>query len=245
MTPVPAVGLDLQDDECCDAVASVVAVTADAIAFDRTCFYPGGGQPADPSEAYLEDGTVLAIDAAHAAAAGVVWHRSRPAPQPGMVGERATLRADAVRRRTLSRHHTALHALNTIALRDYGALVTGAQIGLDYSRIDFGIEGFSSALAAELEAKANAVLAADRPLSARDVAEEEFRGRGDLARTLEARPPVVDGRVRVVEIAGFDAQACRGTHVRPTAAVGRLTTFRTENKGRINQRFYVRLEPAA
>ncbi|MCX7891507.1 MAG: alanyl-tRNA editing protein [Burkholderiales bacterium] len=245
MTLPPTVRLYLQDDECCDAEATVVAAAADALALDRTCFYPGGGgQPSDAGEARLEDGTVLAIASARADAQGVVWHECRPAPHAAMVGQRVALYADAVRRRTLSRHHTALHVLNTIALRDYGALITGAQIGLDYSRIDFRLEGFSSALVAVLEASANAVLAAGHPLSARYVAEEEFRERGDLARTLEARPPVVDGRVRVVEIAGFDAQACGGTHVRSTAEVGRIAIFRTENKGRINKRLYVRLEPA-
>ena len=52
-----------------------------------------------------------------------------------------------------------------------------------------------------------------------------------------------DGRVRVVEIVGFDAQACGGTHVHSTAEVGRLVVVRTENKGRRNKRLYVRLEP--
>jgi misacylated tRNA(Ala) deacylase len=48
--------------------------------------------------------------------------------------------------------------------------------------------------------------------------------------------------VRVVAIEGFDAQACGGTHVPATSHVGRFSIFRTENKGRINKRLYVRLE---
>jgi misacylated tRNA(Ala) deacylase len=47
--------------------------------------------------------------------------------------------------------------------------------------------------------------------------------------------------VRAVEIHGFDAQACGGTHVASTAQLGRMLIERTENKGRINQRLYVRL----
>jgi len=54
---------------------------------------------------------------------------------------------------------------------------------------------------------------------------------------------VVDGQVRVVEIEGFDAQACGGTHVASTAELGRLSIVRTENKGRVNKRLYVRLDP--
>jgi misacylated tRNA(Ala) deacylase len=127
-------------------------------------------------------------------------------------------------------------------LRDYDGWITGVQIGTDYSRIDFKLEGFSAALCADLENKVNAVLDANRALRAYYVTEEEFRGRVDLLRTLEARPPVVNGQVRVVEIQGFDAQACGGTHVGTTAEVGRFSIFRTENKGKINKRLYVRLD---
>ena len=62
-----------------------------------------------------------------------------------------------------------------------------------------------------------------------------------LLRTLEAKPPVSQGQVRVVEIRGFDAQACGGN---ATLEVGRFSIFRTENKGKLNKRLYVRLDPA-
>ena len=81
----------------------------------------------------------------------------------------ATLAVDAQRRRVLARYHTVLHVLNTIARRDYGGWITGAQIGVEYSRIDFRLDGFSAALCGELEAKANAVLAADHALRAYDI----------------------------------------------------------------------------
>ena len=243
--PRPAtLRLYLQDDDCFEAEATVVAAHDGGVAFDRTCFYPGGGgQPADTGEAQLEDGSFLAITSAYADADGVVWHVCDPAARTELVGQRAVLSIDAERRRALSRHHTVLHILNTIALRDYGGWITGAQIGVEHSRIDFKIDGFSAALAAELEAKANDVLEADRALETYYIAEQEFRDRGDLLRTLEVKPPVIEGRVRVVAIAGFDAQACGGTHVHATGEVGRLSIFRTENKGKINKRLYVRLDP--
>jgi misacylated tRNA(Ala) deacylase len=65
-----------------------------------------------------------------------------------------------------------------------------------------------------------------------------------LLRTLEAKPPVSQGQVRVVEIRGFDTQACGGTHVNATSEVGWFSIFRTENKGKLNKRLYVRLDPA-
>ena len=141
------------------------------------------------------------------------------------------------------RYHTVLHVLNTIALRDYGGWITGVQIAADYSRIDFKLEGFSAALCAELERKVNAVLEDGHAVTSYYLPEAEFRKRGDLLRTLEAKPPVSQGQVRVVEIQGFDAQACGGTHVSATSEVGRFSIFRTENKGKLNKRLYVRLDP--
>lgn len=232
-----------EDDHRFAADATVVAVRDDALALDQTCFYPGGGgQPPDGGTLMLPDGGILDVTAVFADAAGVIWHVTAPPPPPDSVGRSVRLRLDEARRLALMRYHTVLHVLNTIALRDYGGWITGVQIGTDYSRIDFKIEGFSATVVAELEAKVNAVLEADHPLTATSISEAEFRARDDLRRTLEAEPPVYDGRVRVVAIEGFDAQACGGTHMRRTSEVGRLTIYRTENKGRINKRLYVRLD---
>ncbi|HEX6838641.1 MAG TPA: hypothetical protein VF334_18815 [Polyangia bacterium] len=62
---------------------------------------------------------------------------------------------------------------------------------------------------------------------------------------MNVRPPVVDGGVRIVEIAGFDAQACGGTHVHTTAEIGRARLAGFDNKGRDNKRFHWELAPAA
>ena len=81
-------------------------------------------------------------------------------------------------------------------------------------------------------------------LKAYYISQDEFRTRDDLLRTLEAKPPVIGGQVRVVEIQGFDAQACGGTHVSATSEVGRFSIVRAENKGKINKRLHVRLDQA-
>jgi misacylated tRNA(Ala) deacylase len=232
-----------EDDHCFETDATVLAVRGTAVAFDRTCFYPGGGgQPADSGWVRLPSGAVFDIVTIEAAADEVLWHIAKSAPPPELLGQRVRLGLDKARRRALTRYHTVLHVVNTIALRDYAGWITGVQIGVDYSRIDFKLEGFSPALCTELEAKVNAVLARNHALRAYYLPEEEFRRRADLLRTLEVKPPVVNGRVRVVKIEGFDAQACGGTHVSATGELGRFSIFRTENKGRINKRLYVRLE---
>jgi misacylated tRNA(Ala) deacylase len=244
MQPPPTDRIYLLDDHCFETEAVIISVREDTVALDRTCFYPGGGgQPPDAGWLKVQTGPTLEITGVYADPAGVLWHVSLASPPPAALGQpvRAILNKD--RRLALMRYHTVLHVLNTITLRDYNAWITGVQIGVEHSRIDFKIEAFSPALCAELEAKVNAVLVEAHPLRSYYLSEEEFNARPDLLRTLVAKPPVMEGRVRVVEIEGFDAQACGGTHVRTTAEVGAFSIFRTENKGRLNKRLYVRLTP--
>jgi len=235
--------LYLEDDHCFEAEAKVVAVQENCIAFDQTCFYPGGGgQPPDDGSVRLPSGEVLEIVSAHSDPDAIIWHLCKSTPPSGLVGQPVKMMLNRERRLALMRYHTVLHVLNTVALRDYRGWITGVQIGADYSRIDFKIEGFSAAMCSELEQKVNAVLNQHHAVKSYFILEEEFRTRDDLLRTLEVKPPVSHGRVRVVEIQGFDAQACGGTHVSTTSEVGIFSVFRTENKGKINKRLYVRLE---
>jgi misacylated tRNA(Ala) deacylase len=230
-----------QDDHCHSTDALVIAVEGDEVACERTCFYPGGGgQPPDQGFIGHANGTRSSVSSVRADAQGVVWHFvSGPLPNAGDV---VRLEIDVPRRTALARYHTVLHVLNTIVLRDYSGWITGAQIGVDYSRIDFNLPGFSAEMRYELEQKVNAVLAPNRSIRAYTLPEEEFNTRPDLLRTLEAKPPVIEGRVRIVEIEGFDAQACGGTHLLSTAGLGRFSITKAENKGKQNKRLYIKLE---
>jgi misacylated tRNA(Ala) deacylase len=239
----PTIRLYWEADHCFETEARVVGVEDNAIAFDRTCFYPGGGgQPSDTGTVTLNSGEVLEIASARSGLDQVVWHVANGLVVPAIIGQSAKLSVNRERRVALARHHTVLHVLNTIALRDYAAWITGVQIGQDYSRIDFKWEGFSPAVRGELENKVNTVLEGNRALKSYYIPEDEFHKRPDLLRTLEVKPPVIGGSVRVVEIEGFDAQACGGTHAGSTGELGRFSIFRTENKGKINKRLYIRLD---
>jgi misacylated tRNA(Ala) deacylase len=244
MMLIPAtVRLYLLEDECFETKAHVLAIRENLLAADRTCFYPGGGgQPPDTGTMTLASGERMDIISAQADEHGVIWHSCGSPIPPDVVEQSIRLSLERERRLALMRNHTALHVLNTVVLRDFGGWITGVQIGVETSRIDFKLDSLTSTMCTDVEQRVNAILEQDHPLKAYYIPEKEFAEREDLLRTLEARPPVKDSRVRVVEIVGFEAQACGGTHVRNTREVGRLTIVRTENKGRDNKRLYVRLE---
>lgn len=243
MEILPTVRLYLHDDHCFESQARILAIREQGIAFDQTCFYPGGGgQPADEGIVKILNGELFEIESARADSQDVIWHVSKTSPPADLVGETVHLILNQERRLALMRYHTVLHVLNTITLRDYGGWITGVQINPDYSRIDFKLEIFSARMVTELEGKVNEVLSGGHDLKSYSISEMEFRNRPDLLRTLEAKPPISHGQVRVVEIEGFDAQVCGGTHTHNTHEVGRFSIFRTDNKGKNNKRFYVRLE---
>jgi misacylated tRNA(Ala) deacylase len=229
----------LDDSFLARTAAPVVAVVDDWVALAATVFHPGGGgQPADRGELVI-DGRHLPVATAREDDERIVWHQVRGRPPLGGMVE---ARLDWDRRYDLMRSHALMHVVNTIAVRRYGALLTGVQLAVGRSRVDLHWEGASREELPEFERQVNAVIEQDLAVSHTVIADEEFRARPELIRTLNVAPPVVDGRVRVVEIAGFDAQACGGTHVHRLGEIGPARIVGFENKGRQNKRLVWALE---
>jgi Ser-tRNA(Ala) deacylase AlaX len=73
--------LYIQDGYCFETDAVVTAIQGENLAFDRTCFYPGGGgQPSDEGSARLESGEMLKIASVHADPDEIIWHTSITPP---------------------------------------------------------------------------------------------------------------------------------------------------------------------
>jgi len=233
--PTPTDKLYLADPYLRAFDAVVIESAGGACALDRSAFFPGGGgQPCDRGTLVVA-GEPLAVTAVREDDEGRVWHefgRDLPA------GTAVRGELDWTYRHALMRHHGLMHVVNTVARERFGGIITGVQIGPERSRIDFKLGEFSRERIPELEAAVNEVIARGLPVTSSAISEEEFRRRPELVRTLNVAPPVVNGRVRVVEIVGFDAQACGGTHVHSTAEIGRARVGKFDNKGKDNKRFY-------
>jgi misacylated tRNA(Ala) deacylase len=44
------------------------------------------------------------------------------------------------------------------------------------------------------------------------------------------------GRIRLIEIVGYDLQPCGGTHVQTTSEIGDVRVTQIEKKGKLNRR---------
>lgn len=223
-----------------EASATVTAAGPEGIELDRTLFYASsGGQPGDTGRILFGGGEAVVTNTVHPDGdRGRVVHLvdgSLPAP-----GDAVGLRLDWERRYRLMRMHSALHLLSVVL--PYG--VTGGSIGEDKGRLDFDMPEPPDDIAA-LEARLNDWVAAGLPVSAEWISEEELAARPEMVKTMKVKPPMGQGRVRLVRIgegeATVDLQPCGGTHVRSTAEIGRLRIGKVEKKGRENRRVNLHL----
>ena len=170
--------------------ATVLASADGWCELSRSAFYPGGGgQPADRGRLVLGSAELEVIEVREEAD-GRLWHRVERALEPGSA-VRGTL--DWPYRYALMRAHALMHVVNTVARRDFDGLITGVQLGAERSRIDFRLATRRREAAAELEARVNAALAEPRAIASSSVSEAEFHARPELIRTLNVRPPGVEG----------------------------------------------------
>ena len=66
-----------------------------------------------------------------------------------------------------------------------------------------------------------------------------------LLRSHSVTPPSSsEGLIRIIEIAGFDRQACGGTHLASTGRSRPIQILKIENKGRHNRRVRIGLKGA-
>ena len=218
--------------------ATVTAVTPDGVELDRTAFYTGGGgQPCDV-------GTLVAGSMEHPvskigrADGKIIHYINGDLPALGVA---VTGRIDWEHRYRLMRTHTALHILCGVVWRDYGAKVTGGDMRPGAARMDFELEQMTADFAREVEERANAEVAAARPIAVSNLTRAAAEQIPDLIRTKINLLPANIQEIRTIDISGLDLQADGGTHVANTAEVGTIKVVGHESKGRINKRLRIAL----
>lgn len=206
---------------------------------DRSIFYAtGGGQPGDSG--VLEwGGTRMPIATALKVEGGIALIPAEPMAMPP-IGAPARQLIDWGRRHRHMRVHTALHLLSVVIPLP----VTGGQIAADKGRLDFDMPEPPGDVAA-LEEALNSLIARNLAIADQWITDDELLANPGLVKTMSVRPPVGQGRVRLVRITDaetlVDLQPCGGTHVRRSVEIGRVEIGRIENKGRQNRRVTITL----
>lgn len=216
----------LTDPDLLSFDATVVQATTlgdrPAVVLDRTAFYPeGGGQPADHGR--LGEAAVLDVQEVD----GLVLHAlSGPLPQGPVRGE-----VDRARRRDHLQQHHGQHLLSAAFEAALGARTTSFHLGAELSTIDLDcpLARLDPAALRRVEGRANELVFADLPVTARDFAPAELAA-------LPLRKEAVKGsRVVVVGDAAsggvVDASPCGGTHPRRTGEVGAVAVLRAVKWG--------------
>jgi misacylated tRNA(Ala) deacylase len=216
------------------------------VVLDRTAFYPeSGGQPNDTGKLIREsDGSefeVLYVGKFN----GEVSHEIVCPPENSSIclkaGDRVKGIIDWNRRYRHMRMHTATHVIANVIEREAGAQITGNQLGLDQSRIDFSLEAFDRDKFAEYEKIANEIIAENNPVNFQLVNREEAEEKLSRLTTLAKGFSDEIKEVRMVEIEGVTIEACGGTHLKNTSEVKGIKITKLQNKGKSNRRMYFTL----
>ncbi len=205
------------------------------IILERTNFYAtSGGQPGDCGELDIEGvgscpiaTTVYDSDKriVHVAPEGSIL------PEPGAL---VVCRLNWQVRHAHMRMHTALHLLSAVLAYP----VTGGQIGVERGRLDFNIpEGGLDK--DQITTELNRLIEGNHDVSYRWISDEELLANPELIKSMNVKPPMGTGKVRLVEIGDCDVQPCGGTHVANTAEIGEVYIAKIENKGGKNRRVRV------
>jgi len=157
-------------------------------------------------------------------------------------GDQVSGIVDWDRRHRLMRMHTAGHLLSALFFTRANCLITGNQIDVDRSRMDFNLESFDRAQIENFVAEANTLISKDAPVKTYFLERGEALRILELVKLAEAAPPD-EKNLRIVEIEGIDRQADGGLHVARLREIGAIRLLKLENKGKTNRRLYYDLTP--
>ena len=226
--------------------ATVTDVADDRfIILDRTAFYPdSGGQPHDTGVLVREgDGREFPVTYTRKID-DLISHEvtiTDPGSGSGLAaGDRVTGRIDWERRYLFMRSHTACHVLSAVIHKETGALITGNRIGEARTRVDFSLKDFDRSEIKSFEEKTNEIIDQNLPVEIKILSKEEAL---EIPSIVKLKMDLPDREeIRVIDIVGYDSQACGGTHVGNTGEIGQIEVVKAENKGKNNRRIYFRLE---
>ena len=210
------------------------------IILDQTAFYPnGGGQPYDTGKIVrLSDNSEFQV-VYTGKFEGKISHE---VDKEGLKnGDKIKCFLNWERRYKLMRMHTAAHILSPIINKQTDALITGNQLDVEKSRVDFDLENFDKEAFKDYIKSANDIISWNLPITSCYVSSDQLANDKSLCKLAKGLPPDLK-EIRIIDIQSFDKQADGGTHVKSTGEVGKIVFLDAENKGAKRRRVYFTLE---
>ncbi|MBW3086006.1 Alanine--tRNA ligase [Austwickia sp. TVS 96-490-7B] len=190
------------------------------LVLDRTPFYAeGGGQLADGGLITLAGGAIVEVDDVQSPVTGVIVHRARVLSGEVVLGESAQGAVDIVRRRGISRAHTATHMVHKAMREALGETATqaGSLNRPGSFRFDFNAGSpVPATVLRDVEAEVNAHLLEDLPVHAEVMTQQEAIDSGAMALFGEK----YGAQVRVVSVGDWSRELCGGTHAQRSGQLG-------------------------
>ncbi|HET6816060.1 MAG TPA: alanine--tRNA ligase [Mycobacteriales bacterium] len=199
---------------------SASAGTDVELTLDRTPFYAeAGGQLADHGRITFGDGAVVEVYDAQKPLGDLVVHRGRVVSGELTVGSPVLASVDVMRRKAISRAHTATHLVHTAIRRALGEQAAQAGSLNDAGRFRFDFSSptaLPAGVLGDVEGEVNAVLLDDLPVHAFVTTQDEARRIGAIALFGEK----YGASVRVVEVGDYARELCGGTHAARSTQLG-------------------------
>jgi len=221
---------------------SIVTKVSDGkfVVLDKTIFYgQSGGQPSDTGKLVKENEEEIKVVFAKGFGEEIS-HQIEP-ENSLKEGEKVKSVLDWEQREKYMKMHTSAHILAGVINKEIGALITGNQLGLEESRMDFNVPEFDKELLKSFEEKSNEIIEQGLEISISYEDREKALARPELFRLKDVLPKDIP-TLRIVSIGNFDIQADGGTHVANTKEIGKMKITNFKNKGKENRRVYWKLE---
>lgn len=232
--------LYLKDSYLKEWETTVLEVNNDKfVVLKETAFYPnGGGQPWDEGLITKEDGTSFKVVYCGKFNGYISHEVNEPGLKPG---DKVSCKLDWNRRYRLMQMHTAVHILSEVIHKDTNAMITGGQLGIEKSRMDFALEEYDPDKIRGYIDTANKKIEANLPVTVEFLPREEAEKMPAMTKLAKGLSEEIK-EIRIVNIGDFDIQADGGTHVKSTSEIGRVKLLKIDNRGKNNRRIYFTLE---
>ena len=191
-----------------------------SVVLDRTAFYPtSGGQVFDTGWIELEDAPQQKLRVLEVGETedGTIQHIVECADAATLHDHHVRGFIDVERRRDHMQQHTGQHVLSAAFIALFEMPTVSFHMGAENCTIDLDAKALSGDQVRRAEALANEIIAEDRPVEIKYATPDEARAMG-----VRKIPPAEREKLRLIDIQGFDLNACGGTHVRSTGQIGAI-----------------------